>query len=305
MTFDEAAAKGLIQPPQAATVRAAASTTEQPSAQETAARTPVPVPESAASATEQPAAQEADARVEVRPPEARAEVATNEAVMPPENPLPNIPTTRTPRPVTEGLQANAGASLVILPSVLQKAEENLAAHLATRMDPALTEGLILTLSSAPVRGMTDVKLCLDGPMVAANASLVGQQALAALRDVSAIAPYFNNASKPHAQKPEGAAFGSMVHVHIPQLTTAQYAALIQSLAQGIATGQSSSVRRDTQADVAEAALPIAAPAVSQDAAVAESKPEALKEVATPAQQIVQPVAHEGLVAAAPTLSKQA
>ncbi len=171
------------------------------------------------------AANETPARTEVKPPEQTA-AAEQAAVMPPPPRLP-IPT-----PTTVESLVPSSAHLVVMPNVLKKAEENLASYLGSVIQPAsLTEGLVLTLSGAAVKGATDVKLCLDGPMVGANAALLGGQVVAALKSLPVFAPLFDGSHTPHAQSPQG--LPTMVHVHIPQLSIAQYAQLIQSLAAGI------------------------------------------------------------------------
>jgi hypothetical protein len=216
----------------------------------------------------------APARTEVKPPEHAA--TTEQAAMMP--PAPRVP---LPTPTTIEPAAFAPAELVVRPDVLKRAEENLARYLGTVIQPSsLTEGLVLTLSGAAVKGATDVKLCLDGPMVGANAALLGGQVVEALKTLPATAALFGSQHVPHAQSPKD--LPTMVHVHIPQLTIAQYAQLIQSLAAGIGLAAGTSMVKDA-----------VEPKPHSDGATAVSPASA----ETPATQIETPAALQGPVVA--------
>ncbi len=123
----------------------------------------------------------------------------------------------------------ADAQLAIFPAVLKNAETYLAKAVASHITPALRDGLMLTLQSDLGKdGTTDVKLTFHGPMVGANAALLGKEVLTALEKDPLTADLFKGEHKPHIQKVEGQP--DALQVHINHLSTAQYATLIQKLA---------------------------------------------------------------------------
>ncbi|MES2983866.1 MAG: hypothetical protein V4735_01610 [Pseudomonadota bacterium] len=245
------------------------------------------------------------ARSPVKPPEGGAGVAP--ALVPPETPT--VLTVPVQQTTEQAIVTGANAApLVVMPPDLQKAEKNLAPFIAGKINPQLTSGLMLTLVSALGKNSTtDVKLVLTGPLVDSNAALLGKEVLAALAGVSAIAPLFHGPHKPHAQKPEGLA--NTLEIHMPQLTDAQYATLIHSLAAGI-TPASPSIFSSQQPSVAapataqldaapQADVAAASQASVAAAALAETAPTGLPTAALAA------VAPAGVAAANDALAVEA
>lgn len=221
--------------------------------------------------------------------------AANDAIMPREPKIP-VPTTA----VAEGMASTA--SLIVMPPQLQKAEQNLAAYIGAHIAPLLTKGLELTLLAEPRHGATDVKLCLKGAMVAANPTLIGDQVLVALMKSQQFASFFEGEHKPHAQKPTEAGKEDMVHVHVPQLTLAQYAGLINALAAGITSVPVVTVAKEAAAEpVAQASVAEIAPVTAEvkDSAVASAATSAPDAAAiSPSTEVKTPVEqHERVVAA--------
>lgn len=168
---------------------------------------------------------EAASRPEVPKPEALAAHATHEAVLPQPLPTPKIPPQHLQTP--PALNDN----LVIDEATLKAAEQKLAEYIGTRISPALTDGLVLTLLEDPAHGKAGIKLCLQGSKVSTNSALLGEQVLAALQSHEAFAPLAaHKETTPHVAKPHESDKQDMVHVHVGNLTTAQYAELLHALA---------------------------------------------------------------------------
>lgn len=122
-------------------------------------------------------------------------------------------------------------ALVLSDETFKLAEQQLATYIGGKIDPKLTDGLILTLKESPKNGTDGIELCFQGPALIANSGLLAEQVIKALhehpvlRDVVA-----DEKSKPHAEKPTEADKIDMMHIHIGHLSTHRYSTLVQHLA---------------------------------------------------------------------------
>lgn len=121
------------------------------------------------------------------------------------------------------------APVVIMPEELLGAEQQLAMYLASKLDPALSNGLVLTLATAPNANSTDLKLFLEGPMIASNGELIAEQVMKALHAHPAFTHLSEEAKKFHAHKADGAENINHLRVDVPHLTNAEYASIVKSL----------------------------------------------------------------------------
>ncbi len=169
----------------------------------------------------------------------------------------------TPTPLT--------ANVVVHPEVLLKAEENLAkfaaVHLPEELRPAnMPLSLDLRAALGNGAGVTDLVVAFNGEMVKANPDLFGQHAIEMLEKIPTI-----KALDEH-NKPFFVHNGSALEVHIRHLTDAQYAHLVQSLAQGVALEAPVEAKKEMPAEVAAIATP-ATPASLDAALAAAAQPD--------------------------------
>lgn len=127
-------------------------------------------------------------------------------------------------------------NLVLLKPVSEAAEANLARHIASHLEThlgkqnaeELEKALMLSVLDSPDKGKTNLVLSFQGELVAGNASLLGEQVIAALHEIPAIHALIAHHHAPHNRLHDG-----KLEVIVPHLSTAQYAQLIQSLAAGV------------------------------------------------------------------------
>jgi hypothetical protein len=235
---------------------------------------------------------DAASRPEIPKPEALA--AAHEAVLPQPLPTPKIPPQQVATPTAQN------DNLVIDEETLKGAEQKLAEYIGTRISPALTDGLVLTLLEDPAHGKAGIKLCLQGSKVSTNSALLGEQVLAALQSHEVFAPLAaHKETAPHVAKPHEADKQDMVHVHVGNLTTTQYAELLHNLAgtEKVKPTPTTAAVEETASLVPPATeqlptLDVVAPAAANDAALGLVKE-------TPSTNVQTPVAALERVAEAP------
>ena len=221
------------------------------------------------------------ARPEVKQPEAADHVAAEAQAAP----------TTTPASAEVAPAAPAPASVIVMPAVLKAAEENLANHLGAHIAPELTEGLELTLSSAPSHGATDMILSFSGAMVAANPALLGEQVTTALQQLPAITA-LELAKPPHADMKEG-----KLRVHMEGLSIEGYATLVQALAAGI--------EAPAPAAAASPEVPVAAEAAAAHPAGCACASCAPSQAPAPVNTLEAPATAIGKIADVPSLAATA
>lgn len=159
-----------------------------------------------------------------------------------------------PTPAQTHVPHMTDAQLVILPDVLKQAEDRLAkVVIAPKISSPLRDKLMLDLTTTLGKdNTTDLILNLQGPMISPNPGLLGEEVLHALRANHLFADMFKGEHKPHVQKVDGKP--DTVQVHVPHLTSMQYATLVQKLSLEKPVAQA-----PTNAEVAD---PVAMPAVA-------------------------------------------
>ena len=237
-----------------------------------------------------------EARGEIPTPEAA--VIPLEAVMPPPHAeLPKPPLAVVPVSVNAVAVPGQSDSLVILPAVYNDAQRNMMNFIKANVSPELKDELRLRFVTKADNGKTDLSFVLHGNVVDANAALLEAQVLNALESVPAIKPYFTTEHAPHASNDHD--FQNEMHITLPNLNIAQYAQLVQSLAQGIP--HVTTPANDASSIVAEGAVPdhqCSGAGCSQcHAQGAEATTDAAPSAATPA---VEAAAHPVAQAAAIT-----
>lgn len=129
------------------------------------------------------------------------------------------------------------AGLVVAPEAFNKAEKQLAAHLASGMHPKLTEGLVLTLSdeinpTAPLAENTTLKICLTGATVRGNYSLMAKEVIQSLLAHPAIAALPHQDDRVVVEQVPGPNHQNMMHVYL-NLSNAEYAQAVKGLSEPV------------------------------------------------------------------------
>lgn len=184
---------------------------------------------------------------------AEAEAAAREPLKQPENGSTQAAALREPPPKPEQSTLNAApaavtpavaavipmhSSNVVTKEAFVKAEQNLAAHLANTLDPALVQGMQLTLSnalsdSADGRiGGTDLKLCFTGSQIEANFAELSRELVKTLAEHPMLKSLLAGNKTLVIEQADSPQKGQMLHLHLPNLTAEQYSTLINTLASG-------------------------------------------------------------------------
>lgn len=279
------------------TTNPATQTAENPATTAAAAENPAVAEAASAPLPPEPAALDAAAaRVEVKPPE-EALLPDNTAILPaPTIELPKPPQSVAPAP-EHSSPAQAAGGLIIMPAVLAEAEKHLAASIGQAISPQLEPGLLLSLQSLPDKGATNLVLAFTGEMVAANASLLGEEVVAALRHMPQMKDLLAHQHTPQVHLHEG-----KLEVTIPHLSTAQYAHLIQAFAAGITPTHACTGAGCPGCAATKDAAPTAdAPAGAMPDTAQQPAPAIAEVAATPAiaAEVLQPP-----VAAAPAVAAE-
>lgn len=241
--------------------------------------------------------------------------AEREPVKPVEQIMPvPVPTQKPVQGVIDDSPASVAADdskLFVIESVREQAERNLAKFLGEHLDPTLTAdvanpanpaeplpGLNVDLKEHVAKGKSGIKLCLHGPNVLNNHGLIGQRVLELLEQHPSFSEFFaNDATRPHVQDAEAGTANAeqMVHIHVPNLTLAQYAGVIQSLNATPVVKLTADVTADEQAAKQEQKLtgtPIAQLNAVNDAEVAT---QPATQVKGPAQKVESMIANDHLL----------
>lgn len=188
------------------------------------ARAPLPVPEAQAAPDDVH-----EARGEVKAPEAQV-VEHSDAPLVPLEPKPVISTPPQSVAVPVGNDNGAKHPLVVEEDVRARAEGLLAAYIGERIEPALTDGLVLNLKQHLNHEHDGIELCFEGSRLESNSGLLGEEVLKALKEHPVFAPLFaNEKTRPHFVKPTEAGKEKMLHVHVNHLTADQYSGIIHAL----------------------------------------------------------------------------
>jgi hypothetical protein len=238
-----------------------------------------------------------EAREPIMPPERSASEAAREPIRAPE------PSTQSATAVTQpGEQPHAVASIpapvsnVLMPDEYSKAESNLAAFIATKLDPKLAGDkypLMLTLSNilsdSPEgkTGGTDLQLCFKGEMIEANFAEMQREIIKALQ----VHPVLSQILKEHPslqmEQVTNEEQGQMMHLHLPNLTPEQYANVIRALAKDAHLTVAPLKPHAEEVLSAPVQAPVVAPVVKEEAVPAEV-PTAIAP-ATPTETVPAPV----------------
>ncbi|MDX2094845.1 MAG: hypothetical protein SFW64_02780 [Alphaproteobacteria bacterium] len=285
--------------PQTAEAQAPTAAVDAPAA----AENPAVAEAASAPLPPEPAALDAAAaRVDVKPPEAGI-ASESAAILPaPTMKLPEPPQSVATAPEHSSPAQAVAGGLIIMPAVLAEAEKHLAAYIGKAISPQLEPGLMLSLQSLPDKGATNLVLAFTGEMVAANASLLGEEVVAALRNAPQMKDLLAHQHTPQVRLHEG-----RLEVTIPHLSTAQYAHLVQALAGGIAAPEAEKNHTCTGAGcpqcgaTKDAAPPADAPAGATPDTAQQPAPAVAEAATAPAiaAEVLQPP-----VAAAPAVAAE-
>lgn len=190
-------------------------------------------------------APEADATL-ARPEPKAPESFNGEAevpLMPPPVALPKAP----PQAAIEHVDNDNGskAPLVVEEDVRARAEKELASYVGQKIDPALTNGLVLTLKENPNHGKDGIELCFQGPLLNTNSGLLGEQVIEALKHHPVFAPLFTHEqTAPQPMKLIEAGKEDMMHIHVNHLSAHQYSSIIHALSVPVVEAKHTQVLKD-------------------------------------------------------------
>lgn len=190
-----------------------------------------------------PEADVAQARPEPKSPESGLVAEAETPLVPPPVALPKVP----PQAAVTHVDNDNGvkAPLVVEEDVRERAEKELASFVGQKIDPALTNGLVLTLKENPNHGKDGIELCFQGPRLTTNSGLLGEQVIAALEHHPVFAPLFaSEQTRPHSMKPTEAGKEDMMHIHVNHLSAEQYSSIIHALSLPIVEAKHSQVMKE-------------------------------------------------------------
>ncbi len=169
-----------------------------------------------------------EARAEIKAPETQLVANAESPLVPTEKPILKVP----PQSVVSEVANENGvkAPLVVEEEVRQRAEKLLAAYIGERIEPALTDGLVLNLKEHVNGEHGGIELCFESPRLNVNGKTLGDEVKKALQEHPTFAPLFHDAkTTPHFMKPTEPGKENMLHVQVNHLTAEQYSSIMHAL----------------------------------------------------------------------------